>query len=102
MAGNKIICNKNEVSYSDIRKAMTSGARTASEVGACGNCDGCRKKLDDVLKSVCGCKKVSLEAVINAVESGADTVEKVEKVTKAGVSCGRCKALVGNIIELGR
>lgn len=102
MAGNKVICSENGVSYIDIRKAMIEGARTAEEVGACGSCDGCKKELDSVLKSVCGCKKVSLATVVDAVKEGADTVEKVEKATKAGVSCGRCKGLLQNVIDLGR
>ena len=33
---------------------------------------------------------------------GADTVEKVEQVTHAGKGCQRCKALVQNVIDLGR
>lgn len=102
MAGNKVICTKNDISYLDIRKAMVGGARTAEEVGACGSCDSCKEKLEGVLKSVCGCKKVSLAAVIDAVNEGADTVEKVEKATKAGASCGRCKGLLQNVIDLGR
>lgn len=106
MAGNRVICTKNDVEYSDIRKAMCQGARTAEEVqaitGLCNECDGCRTELSGILSSVCGCKDVSLQAVIDAVASGADTAEKVEAATGAGSDCGRCKALVANIIELGR
>ena len=36
------------------------------------------------------------------MKNGADTVEKVGEVTGAGTQCGRCKALVQNIIELKR
>jgi bacterioferritin-associated ferredoxin len=43
-----------------------------------------------------------MQAVIDAVKNGADTVEKVAEKTGAGIDCGRCKALVANIIELGR
>ena len=114
MAGNKLICTQNNVDYISIRKAMISGARTVREVvelaGICGECEGCKNDLGEILSSVCGCKGVSLEAVISAVKDGADTVEKVGEITGAGTGvdeetgeeCGRCKGLIQNIIELGR
>ena len=114
MAQNKIICTKNEVDYITIRKAMIAGARTVDEVvklaGVCTECEGCKNELNAILSSVCGCKKVSLETVVNAVKNGADTVEKVGEVTGAGTGvneetgepCGRCKVLIQNIIDLGR
>jgi bacterioferritin-associated ferredoxin len=106
MAENKIICTANQVGYSEIRKAMCAGARTADEVaklaGVCNQCKGCKENLPWILASVCGCKNVSLQAVIDAVKIGADTVDKVAEKTGAGIDCGRCKALVANIIELGR
>lgn len=105
MAGNRMICTKNNVDYSTIRKAMCIGARTTEEIietaGVCGECEGCNENLDSILSSVCGCMKVSLKAVVDAVQNGADTVEKVGEVTGAGTDCGRCKALIANIIELG-
>jgi bacterioferritin-associated ferredoxin len=44
------------------------------------------------------------------VKAGADTVEKVGEITGAGTGvdevtgeeCGKCKALIQNIIDLGR
>lgn len=108
MGGNRTICTTNNVDYSTIRKAMCEGARTVEEVaekaGVCANCEGCKSELEGILSSVCGCKEVSLKAVIDAVKNGADTVEKVGEVTGAGTGedCGRCKPLIANIIELGR
>lgn len=114
MAGNRVICNKNNVDYITIRKAMTSGARTIDEIaestGVCTECEGCKAELGNILTSVCGCKKVSLETVVNAVKAGADTVEKVSEMTGAGTGvdevtgeeCGKCKGLIQNIIDLGR
>lgn len=114
MAQNRIICTKNNVDYISVRKAMIAGARTAEEVkkiaGVCGECEGCAGELDAILASVCGCKKVSLEAVVSAVKNGADTVEKVGEATGAGTRvneetgepCGKCKPLIQNIIALGR
>lgn len=114
MAKNRVICTKNDVDYLSIRMAMTAGARTVEElvekVGVCTECEGCKEELEGILTSVCGCKGVSLEAVVNAVKNGADTVEKVGEVTGAGTGvneetgepCGKCKGLIQNIIDLGR
>jgi NAD(P)H-nitrite reductase large subunit len=73
-------------------------------VGICTECEGCKTEVAGILASVCGCKGVSLQAVVEAVKNGADTVEKVGEVTGAGTAedCGRCKALIQNVIELGR
>lgn len=105
MAGNRMICTTNQVEYIAIRKAMVAGGRTFEEIqaatGVCGDCEGCTSELDGILSSVCGCMKVSLQAVVDAVKSGADTVEKVGELTGAGMDCGRCKGLIANIIELG-
>lgn len=114
MAKNRVICTINDVDYLSIRKAMISGARTIDElvelVGVCTKCEGCKSELDAILSSVCGCKNVSLEVVVNAVKNGADTVEKVGEITGAGTGvneetgepCGKCKGLIQNIIDLGR
>lgn len=114
MAQNRVICTENNVEYLTIRKAMTAGARTIEEIaeatGVCTTCEGCKAELEGILSSVCGCKKVSLEAVVNAVKDGANTVEKVGEVTGAGTGvdevtgeeCGKCKGLIQNIIDIGR
>ena len=44
----------------------------------------------------------SLEDVVNAVKNGAETTEKVAEITGAGSACGRCKALVQNVIDIKR
>ena len=104
--GNKILCHCRQVSYKDIKIAMTKGARTLDDIkemtGAGTGCGRCTEEIERVLKSVCKCKKVSLEEVVNAVNSGADTIKKVEEVTGAGSPCGKCKRLIENIIELKR
>lgn len=108
MAGNRVICTANGVEYLAIRQAMCSGARTVEELiekaGVCGECDGCRENLGWILSSVCGCKKVSLQTVVDAVKAGADTVEKVMAATGAGTgeNCGKCQKLIQNVIDLGR
>lgn len=108
MAANRIICDKNNIDYITIRKAMCKGARTQSELkemtDVCLECDSCKSEIDGILSSVCGCKGVSLKAVVEAVQNGADTVEKVGDITGAGTgeNCGRCKLLIANVIKLGR
>ena len=106
MAANRIICDKNNIDYITIRKAMCSGARTEAElkemVNVCLECEGCKREIQGILTSVCGCKGVSLKAVVEAVSNGADTVEKVGEITGAGTDCGRCKVLIENVIKLGR
>lgn len=108
MAEDRIICNTNKVYYSTIRKAMVQGARTMDEIialaGVCNSCVGCETELKGILSSVCGCKEVSLKTVLDAVKNGADTVEKVGIITKAGTEedCGRCQALIQNIIDTRR
>lgn len=108
MAGNRVICTKNNVEYLSIRMAMCQGARTEKElvdmVGICTECEGCKTEIASILGSVCGCKNVSLQAVVDAVKSGADTVDKVSEITGAGTGedCGRCKKLIQNVVDLGR
>lgn len=53
----------------------------------------------DAIKNACKCKNVSIDTIVEAVKNGADTVEKVGEVTKAGTGCGRCKSIIANIIE---
>lgn len=47
MAGNRVICTKNDVDHISIRGAMTSGARTVDELvelaGVCTECEECGK-----------------------------------------------------------
>ena len=106
MAGNRTICSTNNVDYITLRKAMIQGVRTKEELqtstGICLSCDGCVENVDYILASVCGCKNVMLADVVAAIKDGADTTEKVGEATGAGTICGRCQALVANVIELGR
>jgi len=40
---------------------------------------------------ICGCHKVKKSVVLKAIADGADSVEKIGQVTKAGTGCGGCK-----------
>ena len=108
MAEYRVICTANNVDYMTIRKAMCVGVRTVEELaektGVCTACAGCQTDLEPILASVCGCKGVSLAAVVNAVKNGANTVDAVVEETGAGTGedCGKCKMLIQNVIDLGR
>lgn len=108
MAGHasKMICHCKQVDYITIRKAMIQGARTIDDIkemtGAGTACGGCLPQIQAILDSACGCKKTPLADVVEAVQKGATTVEEVGAITGAGTACGRCKALINNVIELGR
>ena len=103
-----MICTANNVDYMTIRKAMCVGVRTVEELaektGVCTVCAGCQADLELILSSVCGCKEVSLAAVVEAVKKGNRTVDAVGEVTGAGTGedCGKCKLLIQNVIDLGR
>ena len=104
---NFIVCDKNNVSYLDIRMAMVKGLRTVNEIkestNTCTECSGCKTSLEWILTTVCRCRAVPLKAVVDAVKNGADTVEKIVEVTKAGTdpACGKCKILIENILANG-
>ncbi len=106
MASKGIICTTNNVEYIAFRKAQIGGARTLEELksvtGACGDCEGCRENLDHIMSMLCGCKTVTFQDVLTAISKGADTADKVAEITGAGTDCGKCKALVANVIALGR
>jgi NAD(P)H-nitrite reductase large subunit len=49
-----------------------------------------------------GCKSVSMNMVIEADSNGAKSVDEVVEIVGAGtgIDCGRCKALIKNILHL--
>ena len=103
---NRIVCQCKQVSYGDIRKAMTGGARTLEEIqkitGAGTGCGNCVDDIKKILALACGCKMVTMETVVNAVKNGADTVDKIGEITGAGTDCGKCKLLLQNVIDTKR
>ncbi len=107
MAKIEVVCTANNVAYGDVRKAMCNGARTREdlkkELGVCGECAGCEEYLDYVLATCCGCKQVSMKTIVDLVQSGVKSLEEIMEKTGAGTEpdCGRCHALITNIIEQG-
>lgn len=107
MAKIETVCITNNIHYIDIRKSMIAGARTLEDLkenpGVCGECEGCIGLLDYILKTLCGCKEVSMKEVQDLVKSGVDSLDEIMEKTKAatGEGCGRCQKLIENIIEQG-
>lgn len=89
--------------YKQVRMAQANGARTIEDLkDVIIASDEEREEIEKLLKNACRCKNVSIETIVNAVKDGADTVDKVVEVTGAGSACGRCKGIIGNIIEIKR
>ncbi|MEG0283870.1 MAG: (2Fe-2S)-binding protein [Erysipelotrichales bacterium] len=103
MAENKMICEEHQLDYMSIRKAMIQGARTFEDVveltSANIECDTCKKEMQPVLDSVCGCTNTSMKDVRDAIINGATSVEDVNRMTKAGTDCSRCNALIESILS---
>ncbi|WP_042274567.1 (2Fe-2S)-binding protein [[Clostridium] dakarense] len=89
--------------YLKVRMAQAQGARTIEELKGISDIaienEEEVKDVEELLKNACKCKNVSIETVVEAVKNGADTVEKVGEVTKAGTGCGKCKGIISNIVE---
>lgn len=89
--------------YLQVRKAQAQGARTIEELKEISDIvienEEELKEVEALIKNACRCKNVSIDTVVEAVKAGADTVEKVGEVTKAGTGCGRCASIISNIIE---
>ncbi len=48
---------------------------------------------------ICNCEKINKGAIVECVKSGLRTVEEVKAATRAGLACGSCAAMVGEIVE---
>lgn len=50
-------------------------------------------------KVVCNCMNVTNGMIKDAVDSGADTLEKVQEITGAGTVCGACLDDVERLVD---
>lgn len=48
---------------------------------------------------VCLCNMVSEKEIHNALIKGARTTSEIQKITRAGTSCGRCLPWIDSIVE---
>lgn len=53
----------------------------------------------DLERIVCNCQAVTVGAIKEAVDSGADTVEEVQGITGAGTVCGACLEEVEKLVK---
>ena len=53
-------------------------------------------------EKVCYCFNVTVGDIEKAINEGADSLAEVQQATKAGSACGKCKALVQNVIDIKR
>ncbi|MBC2580048.1 (2Fe-2S)-binding protein [Clostridium sp. DJ247] len=115
---NKVVCGCFKVTVQDLNNAIKNGAKSFEEVQAatkvgtgCGRCVESnkslvnelllRKKIDEN-QVVCGCFKVTVQDLVNAIKNGAKSFEEVQAATKVGTGCGKCvesnKALVAQLL----
>lgn len=48
---------------------------------------------------ICSCEHVNKGTIVECVKSGRRTVQEVKTATRAGLACGSCAAMVGEIVE---
>ncbi|AGF57528.1 NAD(P)H-nitrite reductase large subunit [Clostridium saccharoperbutylacetonicum] len=103
---NKIICGCFKLTEQDLKNAVKNGAKSFEEVQiitkvgtGCGKCVNGNKNLVNRLlldkkidenQVVCGCLKVTVQDINNAIKNGAKSFEEVQAITKVGTGCGNC------------
>jgi NAD(P)H-nitrite reductase large subunit len=118
MEADKIVCGCYKVTEQDLNNAIKNGAKTFEEVQGitkvgtgCGRCVESNKALVNKLilgnkidenPIVCGCFKVTVQDLNDAIKNGAKTFEEVQAITKVGTGCGNCvesnKLLVAQLL----
>ena len=89
---------KKEEDISDIRDALIFGQAYASG-GAQADPRAAVAALSDDAE-ICGCNGVSKGKVVEAIRSGASSLDAVRSTCKASASCGSCTGLVENLLSL--
>lgn len=106
MEDNKVVCGCYKVTEKDLKNAINNGANSFEDVQAatkvgtgCGRCVKGNKALVNQLllnkkidenQVVCGCFKVTVQDLANAVKNCAESFEEVQAITKVGTGCGKC------------
>ncbi|MBU5314898.1 (2Fe-2S)-binding protein [Clostridium bornimense] len=89
--------------YIKVRMAQKNGARTIEELKALSDIvistEEEKKEIQAILKQACKCNNISVDAVVELVNQGIDTIEGIKEATSAGTVCGRCEGVLANIIE---
>ena len=50
-------------------------------------------------KLVCLCNFVDEKEIISFLKKGANSTQDIQKLTRAGTSCGKCLPLIDEIVE---
>lgn len=50
-------------------------------------------------KTACHCHNVSYGKIIDAVQGGADSMEKLQQATGAGTGCGKCRDFIESMLR---
>ena len=115
---NKVVCGCFNITEQDLKNAIKNGSNSFEEVQAitkvgtgCGKCvDGNKALVNQLLLTkkidenqvVCGCFKVTVQDLVNAIKDGAKSFEEVQAATKVGTGCGNCvesnKVLVAQLL----
>lgn len=48
---------------------------------------------------VCACNMVSEKEIVQALKKGATETSDIQRITKAGTSCGRCLMTIDRMVE---
>ena len=48
---------------------------------------------------VCFCNEVTESEILKVLKTGANTTVDIQRITKAGTSCGRCLTTIDRLVE---
>lgn len=118
MSDNNVICGCYNITINDLNNAVKNGVKSFVEVQeftnvgtGSGKCVANNKVLFDELlltnrinenSTVCGCLKVKVQDLEEAIKNGAKSFEEVQEITQVGTGCGHCvesnRALVNQLL----
>lgn len=88
--------------YKQIRQAQINGARTIEELKSQVDFEingNNIKDVNTVLINACKCMGLSIQEVVHLAHNGVETLDQLQMTTNAGMVCGRCNALLQNILD---
>lgn len=118
MSDRNVICGCYNVTVDDLNNTVKNGVKSFEEVHEVTKVDKiCGKYVDNnkVLfhellltnrinenLTVCGCLKVKVQDLEEAIKNGAKSFEEVQEITQVGTGCGHCvesnRALVNQLL----
>ena len=55
--------------------------------------------MRDKFDIICHCEEVTYGDILEAIDNGADTIDKLGDATMAGITCGTCIETLEEILE---